>query len=149
MASPGTTISVSEPAARASGSISLFSNHNSHTPTGHNGFETGIPKLLRVAALQARGLAALEHIPVPERTPTVAGMKVIREKYRKTRTIRYLNLVFLFREQALLEGNIRPVSLKSIATITLGANVSLALAFRYGGTKQRNFACWLDRPKHK
>ena len=149
MASTGTTPSVSEPAARTSNSVSLLDSHDSHTTNGHDEFETRNPRLLRVAALQTHGLAALEQIAVPERTSVVAGMEVIRQKYRKTRTIRYLNLVFLFREQALLEGNIRPVSWKSKAPITFGTNMSLALACRYGGTKQRGSACWPDRPAHK
>jgi hypothetical protein len=67
------------------------------------------PILWRVASLHTRGLATLEYIIVHGEDSGAEVMGLIREKFKKTKTMRVLNLTFLFREQAVLEAEIRAV----------------------------------------
>ena len=65
--------------------------------------------LLRVACLLARELAALELIAIDQRASGTQVMSTMRDKFKKSELSSLLNLMFLFRQQALLEGNIRAV----------------------------------------
>ena len=65
------------------------------------------PMLWRVAYLQTHGLAALELVAIDQGASSTEIMETLQHRYRKRAVIRILNMIFLFRHQALFEGHVR------------------------------------------
>ena len=127
-------------------------NHTAHTPSptacvspplrAAGRIEGHGTTLWRVASLQARELAALEVIAIYEESSGTQVMNTIRDKFKKSKINCFLNLVFLFRQQALLEGNIRIVRYASMPLTCEIADPWLDLSHRHGGSDWSSSYCW-------
>lgn len=62
--------------------------------------------------MHTRGLAMSEYIIIHEEDSGADVMELIREKFKRKKMTTVLNLIFLFREQAVLETEIHTVKLR-------------------------------------
>jgi len=89
-------------------------NQYSCRPTAPDSTGNSGSIIWRVACLQTHGLATLHHITVHEGDSGARVMGILRHEFMKINLVRLLNIIFLFRVQALLEASVRPISFSDV-----------------------------------